>query len=142
MNSANERIDLGREGVCTAIDMRRSSAAVRNGTVPVHGLYRAKPNPTPTRTSNLQPSTSSRRHSRCFTRCVAPRLSTDVLRRLLIRGHQAPLRTAIGVLVYAAIWSASLRAEPVPVLHPEGLVHGFLTLRTRDGALVANGDLI
>jgi hypothetical protein len=35
-----------------------------------------------------------------------------------------------------------LRAEPVSVRHPEGIVHGFLTLSTLDGTLVANGDLI
>lgn len=33
-------------------------------------------------------------------------------------------------------------ADPVAVRHVEGLVHGFLTLRTLDGAPVANGDLI
>ena len=33
-------------------------------------------------------------------------------------------------------------AEPFPVHYAEGLVHGFLSLRTTDGALVANGDLI
>jgi len=38
--------------------------------------------------------------------------------------------------------SGSLLAEPVPVRHREGVVHGFLALRTPDGALVANGDLI
>ena len=38
--------------------------------------------------------------------------------------------------------SVCLRAEPVPVRHAEGIVRGFLTLRTLDGTLVANGDLI
>jgi hypothetical protein len=33
-------------------------------------------------------------------------------------------------------------AEPVRVRNQEGLIHGFLTVRTLDGALVANGDLI
>ena len=33
-------------------------------------------------------------------------------------------------------------AEPVTVRYAEGLVHGFLTLRTLDGGLVANGDLL
>jgi hypothetical protein len=33
-------------------------------------------------------------------------------------------------------------AEPVPVKFPEGLVHGFLVLRTTDGTAVADGDLI
>ena len=34
-----------------------------------------------------------------------------------------------------------LRAEPIAVRHPEGLVHGFLVLRTVDGHTVADGDL-
>ena len=33
-------------------------------------------------------------------------------------------------------------AEPVAVRHSEGLVHGFLTLKTTDGEQVAEGDLI
>ena len=33
-------------------------------------------------------------------------------------------------------------AEPVAVRYAEGLVHGFLALRTLDGTLLANGDLI
>ena len=41
-----------------------------------------------------------------------------------------------------ALCSAAGAAEPVAVRFAEGLVHGFLTLRTLDGALVANGDLI
>ena len=38
--------------------------------------------------------------------------------------------------------STGALAEPVPVRFAEGIVHGFLSLRTADGALVANGDLI
>jgi hypothetical protein len=41
-----------------------------------------------------------------------------------------------------AVLCSSLRADPVPVRHKEGIVHGFLTLRTTDGQLVASGDLI
>jgi len=33
-------------------------------------------------------------------------------------------------------------AEPVVVRHVEGLVHGFLSLRSPEGAVIANGDLI
>jgi hypothetical protein len=33
-------------------------------------------------------------------------------------------------------------AEPVAVRHAEGLVHGFLVLRTLDGTAIADGDLI
>jgi hypothetical protein len=32
--------------------------------------------------------------------------------------------------------------SPVHVLHPEGVVHGFLALRTPAGKIIANGDLI
>src|ERR1044071_2465127 len=34
-----------------------------------------------------------------------------------------------------------LRAEAVPVRYTEGLVHGFLILRTLDGRAIADGDL-
>jgi hypothetical protein len=33
-------------------------------------------------------------------------------------------------------------APTVPVRHPEGLVHGFLTLKTLEGTALADGDLI
>jgi hypothetical protein len=36
----------------------------------------------------------------------------------------------------------TLSGEPVAVKHTEGIVHGFLVLRTLDGATIANGDLI
>jgi len=34
------------------------------------------------------------------------------------------------------------QAEPIPVRYAEGLVHGFLILRTLDGVVVADGDLL
>lgn len=40
------------------------------------------------------------------------------------------------------ICAAAATAEPVAVRHTEGLVHGFLALRTTDGKTVADGDLI
>jgi hypothetical protein len=53
------------------------------------------------------------------------------------------LRFALGLSVYAAvIVSRPLAAETIPVRYPEGLVHGFLTLRSLDGAVLAEGDLI
>lgn len=39
-------------------------------------------------------------------------------------------------------WSVLVSAEPVKVRHTEGLVHGFLVLRTMDGMSIADGDLI
>src|SRR5207244_8092314 len=38
--------------------------------------------------------------------------------------------------------SADVLGEPVRVRHAEGIVHGFLVLRTLDGKTIANGDLI
>src|SRR5438270_11046308 len=32
-------------------------------------------------------------------------------------------------------------AEPIPVRHVEGTVHGFLALRTKEGRVIAVGDL-
>jgi hypothetical protein len=38
--------------------------------------------------------------------------------------------------------SVALAAQSVSVRHPEGLVHGFLSLKTLDGRLLADGDLL
>jgi hypothetical protein len=35
----------------------------------------------------------------------------------------------------------ALRAEQIPVRHPEGLMHGFLALRTLDGKILADGEI-
>src|SRR5438128_1071602 len=50
-------------------------------------------------------------------------------------------------LGFCAVLSVSVATPPaqthlVPVRYEEGLVHGFLTLRTTAGTVVANGDLI
>jgi hypothetical protein len=47
---------------------------------------------------------------------------------------------ALGALVLMCA-CAEVRAEPVAVRYPEGLAHGFLTLRTVDGRTIADGDL-
>src|SRR5580765_6764623 len=46
------------------------------------------------------------------------------------------------LVAIVAMWIATPRAEPVTVRYAEGLVHGFLTLKSPDGALLASGDLI
>jgi hypothetical protein len=47
-------------------------------------------------------------------------------------------------LAVRAIWLSAAPAggAPIVVRHLEGVVHGFLVLRTLDGALIARGDLI
>jgi hypothetical protein len=40
------------------------------------------------------------------------------------------------------LWPCALLGQIVPVRHAEGLVHGFLILRTLDGIPLADGDLI
>jgi hypothetical protein len=52
-------------------------------------------------------------------------------------------RTACALVSIVALCSVMVvRAEPVVVRHPEGIVHGFLVLRSLDGKTVADGDLI
>jgi hypothetical protein len=46
---------------------------------------------------------------------------------------------AVGV---ALLLSQALRAEPVTVRHREGLVHGFLAVRTLGGETLAGGELL
>src|SRR5947209_3816187 len=52
----------------------------------------------------------------------------------------------IGIFVAWLLFTILLRpgplsAESMPVRYPEGTVHGFLALRTREGKLLAAGDL-
>ncbi len=51
-------------------------------------------------------------------------------------------RVAIWTFLIALSHTVLLLAEPVAVRHAEGIVHGFLGLRTLDGKTVADGDLI
>jgi hypothetical protein len=53
--------------------------------------------------------------------------------------HRFSLVTLAGI---ALMWAGAPSAEPVLVRHVEGLVHGFLALRSAEGTLLANGDLI
>jgi len=46
------------------------------------------------------------------------------------------------LLVCAALRPGAIPAEEIAVRHPEGLVHGFVALRTLDGRTLADGDLI
>ena len=45
-------------------------------------------------------------------------------------------------LAFVALLSAGASAERIPVRHAEGLVHGFLALRTLEGETLASGELI
>jgi hypothetical protein len=45
-------------------------------------------------------------------------------------------------LLAVLLCAQTIEAEPVRVRHTEGIVHGFLTLRTLDGTSIADGDLI
>src|ERR1700737_4586113 len=56
-----------------------------------------------------------------------------------------PAKTfSVAVLIVCAALAgpAMLPANPVAVRYAEGVVRGFLALRTLDGTLLANGDLI
>ena len=49
---------------------------------------------------------------------------------------------ALAVMCVMLFHARTLTSEPVTVRHREGVVHGFLILRTLDGARLADGDLI
>jgi hypothetical protein len=51
-------------------------------------------------------------------------------------------RFTVTLLSLIIVHAAVLVGEPVRVRHSEGLVHGFLSLRTLDGTLLADGDLL
>jgi len=55
--------------------------------------------------------------------------------------RRSHVRPAIALLV-ALLAAASASGEPVAVRFNEGLVHGFLTLRSLDGSHLADGDLL
>ena len=54
-----------------------------------------------------------------------------------------PIRSWLAVIACAAltVWSPA-GAEPVAVVHSEGVAHGFLTVRALDGTVLGDGDLI
>jgi hypothetical protein len=51
-------------------------------------------------------------------------------------------RRALSVSLLLHVCGAISIAEPVPVHHKEGSIHGFLALRTMEGKIIAEGDLI
>ncbi len=50
-------------------------------------------------------------------------------------------RITLGWLLSAALCTSAM-AEPIPVKKMEGVVHGFLVLRSLDGKVLAEGDLV
>jgi hypothetical protein len=52
------------------------------------------------------------------------------------------LRSGLFVATVAWCLQPSAKAEPVPVRHVEGTLHGFLVLRAEDGHQLAVGDLV
>jgi hypothetical protein len=56
-------------------------------------------------------------------------------------GERFLSRLIIPLACVALLWPTTLRAEEIPVRHIEGVVHGFLVLRTVEGEVIANGDL-
>jgi hypothetical protein len=51
-------------------------------------------------------------------------------------------RFVLALATVVLFWTSIPSAEPVAVRHVEGLVHGFLSLRSPEGAVIATGDLI
>ena len=54
----------------------------------------------------------------------------------------ATRQLAIAVIFALLLAGGALSAEPIPVRHQEGPLHGFLVIRTLEGRTIASGDLI
>src|ERR1700733_982678 len=52
--------------------------------------------------------------------------------------HRCALVALVSLVLF---WAGAPLAAPVGVRHVEGLVHGFLSLRSPEGKLLADGDL-
>lgn len=50
--------------------------------------------------------------------------------------------TRMGILFLCLPMCPRALGQPIRVLHPEGVIHGFLVLRTPTGKIIAAGDLI
>jgi hypothetical protein len=50
-------------------------------------------------------------------------------------------RHAAFFVVVATMLTGTLRAETIPVRHPQGSVHGFVVLKTTEGKRIATGDM-
>jgi hypothetical protein len=62
------------------------------------------------------------------------------MRRIRLLGRPTPLACLFTCAVL--LWPGALPGQTLAVRHAEGLVHGFLILRTLDGTPLADGDLI
>src|ERR1700674_1191243 len=51
-------------------------------------------------------------------------------------------RFSFALATVVLLWTSDPSAEPIVVRHVEGLVHGFLSLRSPEGRVLANSDLI
>ncbi len=52
------------------------------------------------------------------------------------------LRSWSLITMLACAWRPNAQAEPIPVHHVEGTIHGFLELRSEDGRVLASGDIV
>jgi hypothetical protein len=59
---------------------------------------------------------------------------------MMIRSAQAAVSALL--IGFSLLAPRSISADPIAVRHTEGLVHGFLVLRTLDGDALAEGELI
>src|SRR5688500_15666463 len=72
----------------------------------------------------------------------------DRMAERLLHAYGCPAEPRLGVGIVVTLGCivclavTRLAAEPVAVRYTEGIVHGFLALRTLDGKTIADGDLL
>jgi hypothetical protein len=54
----------------------------------------------------------------------------------------ATLQSVTAIVFAFLLEGGLLSADPIPVRHQEGTLHGFLLIRTLEGRIIATGDLI
>ena len=69
------------------------------------------------------------------------RRCSDVVHDAAMVGHMPSKRLAALLACLALLQPCALPAEQVAVRHTEGIVHGFLVLRTLEDKIIAEGDL-
>jgi hypothetical protein len=74
---------------------------------------------------------------------LSPNLFIEEVWRIAMNGI-LPQRVRYWSLIAAVLcaWRPGAPAEPIPVRHVQGTIHGFLELRSEEGHVLASGDLI
>jgi hypothetical protein len=90
---------------------------------------------------SLPPTAPSGLSVTAFIRSIFRREASDHHFKTIFRRARTPTMEIATLLVCGFLASLSVFADTIRVRHSEGLIHGFLVLRTLDGTNIADGEL-